>query len=329
MNPLQITRKSFTAKRIYPLLLLLLISTGASAQAVGAAAPAPAADASLNLAQQLIWLLYILAAIVVMLVFATLVLIDYLYKAQVGRSIFPSLSIPALQWSWWTGSKPASAKVAPTFDQDLGHDYDGISELDNPAPPLFNYILYGTVLFALIYLVNYHVLGWGETQEQEYLASSNELDTLRARATRLAANKVDEGSVKLMTDVGTLAAGKATYEQYCATCHLSNGAGKIGPNLADDYWLHGNAIQDIFKTIKYGVPAKGMIAWQAQLSPAQMAEVASYLTTFYGTNPPDGKGPEGVKLGAPTGGAAPVSPADSSAAAPAQAATTMSMVQPR
>lgn len=309
-----------------PLVLALATATTAHGQDAAAAAPAPAADASTALANQLIWLLYTLAGVVVMLVLATLVLVDYLYKSQFGRSIFPSVSLPFLQWSWLAGLKPARA--TGKFDEDLGHDYDGISELDNSAPPLFNYILYGTIAFAVVYLLNYHVLGTGESQEQEYLAGSNELDTLRARAASLAANKVDENSVVRMTDATALAAGQATFNQYCATCHRTDGGGNIGPNLTDDYWLHGNTVQAVFKTIKYGVPAKGMIAWQAQLSPAQMAEVTSYLLTLHGTNPPNPKAPEGERLGSPIDGA-PTTPTDSSKATPAAATSAVPPLSPQ
>ncbi len=302
-----------------PLLLTLATATTGHGQDAAATAPAPAADASTALANQLIWLLYMLAGVVVMLVLATLVLVDYLYKSQFGRSIFPSVSLPFLQWSRIAGLKPA--KATGKFDEDLGHDYDGITELDNSAPPLFNYILYGTIAFAVIYLLNYHVLGTGESQEQEYLAGSNELDTLRARAASLAANKVDENSVVRMTEATALAAGQATFNQYCATCHRTDGGGNIGPNLTDDYWLHGNTVQAVFKTIKYGVPEKGMIAWQAQLTPAQMAEVTSYLLTMHGTNPPNPKAPEGERLGPPSD-SAPAAPADSAKAAPAAGSAT-------
>ena len=74
------------------------------------------------------------------------------------------------------------------------------------------------------------------------------------------------------------------------------GEGLVGPNMTDKYWIHGGSINDIFKTIKYGVPEKGMISWQAQLNPKKKAiqNVASYILTFQGTNPPNQKVSEGV-----------------------------------
>jgi cytochrome c oxidase cbb3-type subunit 3 len=283
-------------KRIILLSLAILLLWG-PALAQNASASASAPDASVALANQLLLLLYVLAGVVLVLVFATVLMLDYIFRTQFQRSIFPKLSLPALHWSWWTGLKPARA--TGTFDEDLGHDYDGITELDNSAPPLFNYILYGTILFAVVYLVNYHVLGTGESQVQEYLVGSNELDSLRAKQALLVANRVDEKTVMLSKEPKVLAAGEATYVRLCAVCHGTDGGGKIGPNMTDDYWLHGNTAGRMFATIQKGVPAKGMISWESQLSPAQIAEVTSYIATLHGTKPAAPKAPEGILLGAP------------------------------
>src|SRR6478735_8271351 len=107
------------------------------------------------------------------------------------------------------------------------------------------------------------------------------------------ADRVDENSVKLLTAKDKLQSGEAIYQKNCVACHGKLGEGGVGPNLTDAYWLHGGDIQSVFKTIKYGVPSKGMIPWQTQLSPAQIQEVASYINTFKGTNPPNGKAPQG------------------------------------
>jgi cytochrome c oxidase cbb3-type subunit 3 len=80
----------------------------------------------------------------------------------------------------------------------------------------------------------------------------------------------------------------------CAPCHGNAGEGSVGPNLTDDYWLHGGSVQSIFKTIKYGVPEKGMKSWKEDLSPAQMAQVTSYIKSLRGTNPPNPKEHQGV-----------------------------------
>jgi cytochrome c oxidase cbb3-type subunit 3 len=68
----------------------------------------------------------------------------------------------------------------------------------------------------------------------------------------------------------------------------------VGPNLTDDYWIHGNTIQDIFKTIKYGYPEKGMKSWQEDYTPAQIAQMASYVKSLQGTHPAKPKEPQGI-----------------------------------
>jgi cytochrome c oxidase cbb3-type subunit 3 len=83
------------------------------------------------------------------------------------------------------------------------------------------------------------------------------------------------------------------YLNSCAACHGQAGEGNVGPNLTDAYWLHGGGIKNVFKTVKYGVPEKGMIAWEKQLSPAQIAQVSSYILSMQGTNPPNAKAPQG------------------------------------
>ena len=101
--------------------------------------------------------------------------------------------------------------------------------------------------------------------------------------------------MKLEKDPAVLAAGQAIFKQTCSPCHGEHAEGKVGPNLTDDYWLHGHKITDLCKTIKYGVLAKGMPTWEKQLSPKQISDVANYVKSLHGTNPPNAKEPQGVK----------------------------------
>jgi len=176
----------------------------------------------------------------------------------------------------------------------LDHDFDGIKELDNRVPPLFNVLFYGTIIFGLIYLVNYHILGSGNIQEEEYL---NEIKVAETERNILVKTGVflNEETVTAKMDVATLDEGKSIYVKNCVSCHANDGGGLVGPNLTDDYWIHGGGIKNVFLVIKNGVPAKGMIAWQTQLSPTQMQAVASYIISLHGTNPANGKPPEGDK----------------------------------
>jgi cytochrome c oxidase cbb3-type subunit 3 len=175
------------------------------------------------------------------------------------------------------------------------HDYDGIQELDNPIPAWFMWLFYGTIIFAVGYMLNYHVFHTGQLQYQEYQTEMAQADVDKKLYLSKAANLVDENTVKLVKDPAVIAAGQAIFKQNCVACHGSNAQGNVGPNLTDDYWLHGSKINDLFKTIKYGVLTKGMPTWEKQLSPKQISDVANFVKSLHGTKPPNPKAPQGVK----------------------------------
>lgn len=285
-------------------LLGLMLPAAVLAQATDPAAQVAATPSFWASLDPLTWLLIlsagVLAVIVMLLLTAVLLLVNYVVKQQIGYSpierFIASLPTPTfLSWSRMMALRPAKGKEA-SYDQDLGHDYDGITELDNGAPPIFNYIFYGTIGFAAIYLFAFWGLNtsslrmhWEYDQEMKIAAAE------KAERAKNAANAVDETNVVLLTDASALEDGKKVYLLSCQACHGAQGQGGVGPNLTDDYWLHGGSIKDIFKTVKYGVPDKGMVSWQAQLSPSQMAAVSSYIHTMHGTNPPNAKAPQGEK----------------------------------
>lgn len=177
----------------------------------------------------------------------------------------------------------------------IAHDYDGIQELDNPIPAWFMYLFYSTIVFAICYLLTYHVFGLGQLQYEEYKTEMVQADIARKIYLSKAANMVDENSVKLSADPGVISSGQAIFTQRCAPCHGEHAQGNVGPNLTDDYWLHGSKINDIFKTIKYGVLAKGMPTWEKQLTPKQIADVANFIKSIHGTHPAGAKEPQGIK----------------------------------
>jgi cytochrome c oxidase cbb3-type subunit 3 len=185
-----------------------------------------------------------------------------------------------------------SAPIEKEDDILLDHDFDGIKELDNQIPPWFSWLFYATIIFSVYYMLHYHVLGTGSLQAEEYEAEVQLAELKQAELIRSGAF-INEETVTLLSDVSDLESGKAIYDANCIACHGQYGEGLVGPNLTDDYWIHGGGIKNVFKVVKYGVPAKGMIAWQTQLNPTQMQEVSSYLISLHGTNPPNPKAPEG------------------------------------
>ncbi|WP_332732185.1 cbb3-type cytochrome c oxidase N-terminal domain-containing protein [Flavihumibacter sp.] len=197
----------------------------------------------------------------------------------------------AAKGNWWT--KLNSFKpLEKESDIDLGHDYDGIRELDNNLPPWWLYGFYACILFSVIYLWRFHVTHSAPSTIQEYEIEVARAEKQQEEFLKKSANKVDENTV-VMLDAGAIAAGKASYITNCAACHGQAGEGTVGPNLTDDYWLHGGRINDIFKTIKYGVPEKGMRAWQEDFSPMQIAQLSSYIKSIKGSNPANAKAQQG------------------------------------
>jgi len=173
-----------------------------------------------------------------------------------------------------------------------GHDYDGIRELDNKAPAWFQFIFYVTIVFAVVYMINFHLLGKNNLMLDEYVQEITVAQQEKEALMRTGGN-INETNVAVLTAPEDIAAGKDIYMKNCFNCHGNNGEGTVGPNLTDDYWIHGGGIKNVFATISNGVPAKGMITWKAQLNPKQIQQAASYVLTLKGTNPPNGKAPEG------------------------------------
>ncbi|MCC6684032.1 MAG: c-type cytochrome [Bacteroidia bacterium] len=244
----------------------------------------------------LLGIIFVLTIVLVMVVFTLQKAVNVIKAENEGTKKYED---DRTGWEKLLSLKPLAAEK----DIELEHDYDGIKELNNPIPPWFNVLFYGTVVFAIVYLLIYHVAYMAPLQGKEY---ENELalaDQQKQEYLKKAGNLIDENSVTLLTEKTKIDAGLATFTARCAACHGEKGEGKVGPNLTDEFWIHGGGIKNVFKTIKYGVPAKGMVAWQNTLNAAQIQEVASYILSLQGTNPPGAKEPQGEKY-LPDGAAA-------------------------
>jgi len=171
----------------------------------------------------------------------------------------------------------------------MDHEYDGIRELDNNLPPWWKWGFYLSIVFAIFYLMHYHVFKTGDLQIQEYEKSMAKADAEVQAYLEKAALNVDENSVVLLTDSESLAKGEKIFNANCAVCHGQAGEGIVGPNLSDKYWIYGGSIQDVFKIVKYGAE-RGMQSWSDKLNPVELQQVSSYLLQFTYT---PGKEPEG------------------------------------
>lgn len=176
----------------------------------------------------------------------------------------------------------------------LEHEFDGIRELDNVLPPWWKYLFYASIVFAVVYLLDYHVLNISPTSEAEYKGEIQAAELQRAELMGSGA-LITEKTVALLTDPAAIASGSEIFKKNCVACHGTKAEGLVGPNLTDDFWIHGGGIKNLFKTITNGVPEKGMLSWKTQLKPKEIQEVASYVISLHGTNPPNAKPPQGTK----------------------------------
>jgi cytochrome c oxidase cbb3-type subunit 3 len=178
----------------------------------------------------------------------------------------------------------------PNEPRLLEHEADGIKELDNLLPRWWVWLFYITIAFSAVYLVYYHVLRAGDLQATAYDREWKKGEEIKAKA--IADFEATLGTLIPSQDPTVLAQGQDTFVKLCAPCHRNDGGGLVGPNLTDDYWIHGSNYVDNLKTIINGVPEKGMLTWRGVLKPSEIQAVASYIYTLRGTKPPNPKPPE-------------------------------------
>ena len=295
-------------------LLLLLIAAEGYSQTAPAAAPATSAQ---DLPTIMSWILGIASAVLFIVAMIYIIKVNqFLYKrvialeAQKSGMLLPADAVPVVAQpvgdDFWTRMRKKywedPVPIEKEADIMLQHAHDGIYELDNRLPPWWINMFFITIVWAVGYMYYYHWGGNGLSQKEEY---QEEVETAKKQiAIALAgkASSVDESNVTVVSESSLVAEGELIYKNSCAACHGQLGEGGVGPNFTDDYWIHGGGIKDLFKTIKYGVPEKGMISWQSQLKPGDMQNVASYILSLRGTNPPNQKEAQGTLW---TGDAAP------------------------
>jgi cytochrome c oxidase cbb3-type subunit 3 len=175
-----------------------------------------------------------------------------------------------------------------------GHEFDGIKELDNPMPPWLKYIFYVTIIISFAYITRLVVFkDESIIQKKEY---SKEMAAARAKTASAEKEEATKAVAQPMSQEQILAAGKVTFDKICYVCHGKFGEGLVGPNFTDDYWIHGNKPEDLKKVIVDGIIDKGMLSYKSQLSNKQIDQVIAYILSLHGTNPPNPKAPQGVKV---------------------------------
>jgi cytochrome c oxidase cbb3-type subunit III len=287
-------------KGIVKTLLLLIALSMPAMHALAADAPG-AAKAAGKTATAMIsgmpandfYAIMTIIAIELLVIFALAIYIQLLLGAVRNKLEKEPGAKPVIKRSWFWDKFNAAIPIEKEKDVLLDHNYDGIQELDNSLPPWWKYGFYLTIIVACIYIYRYHISNTGPSQHDEYVTEMEQGEADKAAYLTQAGNNVDENTVVLLTDAGELAAGKELFIKTCAACHLADGGGVVGPNLTDEYWLHGGSIKDIFKTIKYGWQEKGMKSWKDDYSPKQIQQLASFVKSLKGTKPATPKAPQG------------------------------------
>lgn len=178
---------------------------------------------------------------------------------------------------------------APMMD----HEYDGIQEYDNPMPRWWLLLFAVTILLVPIYYLAPGDIGAGAKREAMY---EKEMAAFAAAHPEFGkATVTAEEMARIVADPAQLAAGRALYTVNCVSCHTSDGGGLIGPNLADNFWIHGGTPMDVHTTINEGVLAKGMPPWGKLLKPEQIKSLTAFVRSLHGTTPAKPKAPEGVR----------------------------------
>ena len=287
---------------IFVVVMGSMFSNNLSAQttsAIADSAKAVTTDFYGGLSYNTFWTMTSVILLELLVVFLLVLFIRNIFRAiHPIEKIIVAGKVQSDSWlvkTWHQLDKQFFTKAVPLdkeADLLLDHDYDGIKELDNALPPWWKYGFYITIVVAVFYLLKFEVWHTGMNPTEEY---NTEMTTAKIETEAYLASakeNVDENSVTEL-DVAGIAAGKAIFAKTCVPCHLAEGQGLVGPNLTDEYWIHGGGIKDIFKTIKYGYPDKGMQSWQSTYSPVQMQQLASYIRSLKGTNPPNPKAPQG------------------------------------
>jgi cytochrome c oxidase cbb3-type subunit 3 len=281
---------------------LTLAASGLSLTAFGQSSE-PAASSFLN---DPLLPLYITGAAVLILLLLVLVvavyvmrILNFLTREAVAQNP-ASRGVPVPQQkNWWQNfvqKMNASVPVEQENEIEMEHSYDGIRELDNHLPPWWKWLFYGTIAWGVVYFFLFHVSSSLPLSQDEYkreLALADE--QIRQHKASQPQSVIDENSLTYVADEAMIEQGKTVFtNNNCGGCHRSDGGGNsIGPNLTDEYWLHGGEVKNIFLTIKNGVVEKGMPAWGKAMSPKDVRDVTFFIMSLQGTNPPDAKAPQG------------------------------------
>lgn len=295
INTFQAALQAIAPGRRFKLLILSLLLLCAPAKTFAQNVGPTASGNESFIFYLVISLVFFVMILVLVVAIYTLSILKMIIKSERGQT-----EEEVETETWWDKLKLKMTDAVPVEQEEtvlLTHEYDGIKELDNHLPPWWKWLFYATIIFAVFYLAVHHVWKTAPLQIQEYqneLLAAAQLEEERGGDDEDAIN---EDNVTFSNEVAVIEKGKQLYDVNCVACHRNDAGGLpgLGPNLTDEYWLHGGGIKNIFKTIQNGVQGTSMISWKTQMSPEDMRSVASYVMTVEGTNPPNAREPQGER----------------------------------
>jgi len=177
----------------------------------------------------------------------------------------------------------------------LDHAYDGLQELNHPLPFWWQFTFYGGIIFAIFY-ISYYIFGSGPSLKDEfkkdYAVIAAKLEDFKKKESQF-----DPATFAKFNTPEGVKNGQTIFEVNCIACHLEKGAGDIGPNLTDNYWINTKGTPDTNYPIVFnGVIANGMPVWSEVLSKDEIYQVVAYVQTLHNTFIPNGKAPQGNKV---------------------------------
>lgn len=171
----------------------------------------------------------------------------------------------------------------------------------NFLPTYWKRMIYGTVGGLVVTMISIFYISFFYIHND--FVVSNEAQVKVVKASVQATPTVESAAIKEVLvfskdSVTVITRGKTVFENYnCGSCHRQDGGGNaVGPNLTDEYWLHGGEANDVLATIKNGVQEKGMPPWGGALSAKDLRDVTFFVLSLQGTNPADAKEPQGTAL---------------------------------
>ena len=174
------------------------------------------------------------------------------------------------------------------------HTFDGIQEDDNDMPRWWVNLFIVTIIFSVGYMIWYHTPFFSSQSLQDELKTALAVNSSLQQNNNSSSGEFDYASA--MKDPDMMAKGKEFFGSFCSACHAVDGGGLVGPNLTDDYWIHGNSFAIIKKLVAEGIAEKGMPAWGSVIGPQGVDYVSAYVLTLRGTTPANPKAPQGDKV---------------------------------